>query len=159
MNKNLAFPNWITANKMIEHIVDNMFGLVVESTGTNVTLHFIPAAAIDLVPIDDRKKFQTLYTVFLRWLRDKQAIPDMERYLYMPKDRRTHEQIRHYIMNGFAMVEAMYRMSVPEILKGVLGVPPHAFRLPEELKKIYEGDNWRVLDRSDLHKQPFNRLW
>lgn len=144
MGNNLAFPVWKTADKIINHIVDDMFGVVTESKGTNLTLQLLPEKTIDLVPIEDRTKFQSLYAIFLHWLREKHAIPDLESNLYMPNDRSTKEQILHHIMQKFAEIEATYNMSIKEILKGIFGVLPYAFQLPEELKGIYEDDDWNV---------------
>ena len=80
MRHNLAFPDWKTANHAISHIVDNMFGLVVESTGSDITLHFLPSPAIHLVPPEARVKFQTLCELFLKWLFSHREMPDMDRF-------------------------------------------------------------------------------
>lgn len=149
MNCNLAFPDWKTANHMISHIVDNMFGFYYESTDSSITLHFLPPSAFYLVPSEDQVKFQTLYTLFLKWIFSHEKMPDLDRFLYMPDTPQTRELIRYHVEGRFTAIEAIYNMPLKQILKGVLGVPPYARMLPSKLQGIYEDGVWdSLLDRS-----------
>lgn len=140
MNCNLSFPDWKTANHMISHIVDNMFGFYHESTDSSITFHFLPPSAIYLVPTEDQVKFQTLYTLFLKWVFSNENMVDLDRFLYRPNTPQTLELIRYYVEGGFTAIEAIYDMPLKQILKGVLGVPPYARMLPPKLQDIYEDE-------------------
>lgn len=143
MRDNLAFPDWKTANHMISHIVDNMFGFYHESTDSSITLHFLPPSAIYLVPLEDQVKFQTLYTLFLKWVFSHEEMEELDEFLHKPITRQTVEVIRYYVERGFRAIEAIYGMPLKQILKGVLGVPPYARMLPPKLQDIYQYDAYR----------------
>jgi len=68
--------------------------------------------------------------------------------------------IRYHVEKGLTAIEAIYKITPKQILKGILGVPPYTLALPEKLRGIYEDGKWdSLLDRSDLFQQPFDRLW
>lgn len=143
MRSNLAFPDWKTANHMISHIVDNMFGFYHESTDSSITLHFLPPSAVYLIRLEDQVKFQTLYTLFLKWVFSHEHMEELDRLLHKPITPQTVEIIRYYVERGFRTIEEIYGMPLKQILKGVLGVPHYTQMLPPKLQYIYEYDAYR----------------
>ncbi|HCA40676.1 MAG TPA: hypothetical protein DEP01_03685 [Aminobacterium sp.] len=137
---NVYFPNWLTADIMINHII-NSFGAHVtrdmEDIGA-LQFTFIPHEKFYMVPEEDRELFVEIYNIFANWAIEKLAIDLIfQNYCYQEINEANLCSLQYDIERVIQGYNNKNRIEMKQLLAASLGTEP-AFILPKELSDMLQ---------------------
>lgn len=135
MDKNIYFPDWLTANIMIRSFL-KQFGVYAwnyEDEPTRLNVTFLPPGIFYTVPEEDRELFVRIYNIFSNWVQSKTNFKSaIEKYVYSPMVEDVKKRIEHTIQSIMYNYEKKSGIEMKIYLAACFGIEP-AFILPKEL--------------------------
>ncbi|MGG1600563.1 hypothetical protein [Paenibacillus naphthalenovorans] len=122
MARNEFFPHWITANVILEDLLNRFWKIEVKQSSSNIDsceIIFLDPKIIYYIPPEDRETFRVIYQKFGGWALELFQ-ERFEKYLYLPNDPYTWLGMTNEINSVFAEAQ----IEPKEKLKEMLGLRP-----------------------------------
>jgi hypothetical protein len=124
---NVYFPKWLTADIIIDEILNSLRAYVTRQ------FTFIPPEKFYMVPEEDRELFVEIYNVFANWANKRLAIDlIIQNYYYQPITEANLCSLQYDIERVIQEYNNTNRIEMKRLLAASLGAEP-AFILPKEL--------------------------
>jgi len=120
---NPFFPNWVTADIVLDILVDTYFAPKVNLSGSDIVVRFIPDHVQEAVPEEDRETFVRIYNDFAHSVCNQINLHGIVApYLYQMVTPLMELRLLGEITTALDQLDAVCTTSLKDSLKGNLGL-------------------------------------
>lgn len=125
MNK--KFPNWVTADIILERMVDNHFGIYITQSGQRedtINVSLVPMELIPLIPEEDRETFKKIHDEMMNDLNTKIGIVKLfnSEFKHTMNIANNRYHLQYKIERAMRDYEVTHNVIMKNIFKELLGI-------------------------------------
>lgn len=128
--RNLYFPHWVTANTVLEGLIEEHFGVYVYGD-QDIELSFLPKEVFGVIPEEDLNKFVDIYNSVANLIGHKLHIEEIfnTEFKFHPNTPTEKARLKNRIERELHKYNDQNPISLKDTMKGHLGIPKYAFFL------------------------------